>query len=84
MLHRFIGIALGGLVTFVLLLLFVGGRLITDTNSAYLAAIVIGGLVAFFWPIAIAFWAARRVKARRDSEMQAEVQRQVDAQQRGS
>ena len=84
MLHRILGLAVGGIVTFLLLLLFQGGRIVSDTNTGYVVAILIGQVAAFFWPIVIAWWAARRVKERRESQIQAEVERQVNAQGRNS
>jgi hypothetical protein len=40
-------------------------------------------LATFFWPIVIAFWLGRRAKARRDDQIQSEVQRQMDQQNQG-
>jgi preprotein translocase subunit SecF len=82
MLQRIIGHLVGGVVIFLALLLFVGGKVIPDTNTAYIVSIVIGMLCSFFWPIVIAFWLARRVKAKRENEVQAEVERQMAAQQK--
>jgi hypothetical protein len=80
--HHYIGVALGSVVTYLLLLLFQGGRIISDTNTAYLVAVVIGGLVAAFWPWAIGLWLVRRHRAKQEAAVQAEVARQVSQQQR--
>jgi O-antigen/teichoic acid export membrane protein len=79
MLQRGIGIAVGALVTLVLLVIMAGGNPWQD----YLAPLVIGGVAAFFWPVVIAFWLGRRAKQRRDSQVSAEVQRQLDQQGKG-
>jgi uncharacterized membrane protein YdjX (TVP38/TMEM64 family) len=54
-----------------------------DTTLAAIAAIA-GAVAAFLWPIVVGFFFARRVKQRaqqmRDEEIQAEVQRQMAAQ----
>jgi hypothetical protein len=81
MIQRILGLAVGGVVTFLLLLLFQGGRIVSDTNTGYLVAILIGQVAAFFWPIVLGFWAARRVRQRREDQISAEVERQVNAQQ---
>jgi uncharacterized integral membrane protein len=76
MLQRIIGLAIGALVTLILLVFMVPN---TDPSwTDYVAPLVIGQIGAFFWPIVIAFWLARRVKERRNDEIQAEVQRQLD------
>ncbi len=76
MLQRGIGIAVGALVTLVLLVIMAGG----DPWQDYLAPLVIGGVAAFFWPVVIGIWLGRRAKARREDQVSAEVQRQLDQQ----
>ncbi|MET0772192.1 MAG: hypothetical protein ABWZ82_03830 [Candidatus Limnocylindrales bacterium] len=96
MLQRFIGVSIGALVTFVLLLLFYGGvdsnavdqtvvnwRIVGDSTQAFLVASVVGAIASFLWPIVIAWWLARRIRHRRDDEIQSEVQRQMSEQQKG-
>jgi phosphotransferase system glucose/maltose/N-acetylglucosamine-specific IIC component len=73
MLHRIIGGAIGGLITYLLLVILIGSQY----SDKYLPAIVIGVLVALLWPWFIGFMLARRVKQRRDAQIQAEVERQV-------
>lgn len=93
MLQRLIGVSIGALVTFVLLLVFygesnVGGvvtpdwRIVGDSSQAFLVASVLGAVASFFWPIVIGWWLVRRTKRRRDDEIQSEVQRQINDQQR--
>jgi ABC-type polysaccharide/polyol phosphate export permease len=76
MLQRGIGIAVGALVTLVLLVIMAGENPWQD----YLAPLVIGGVAAFFWPVVIGIWLGRRAKQRRDDQVSAEVQRQLDQQ----
>ncbi len=77
MIQRGIGVALGAVVTLILLLL------IGPTGVAaedYIAPLVIGAIAAFAWPIVIGFWLGRRAKARSQSRIEDEVQRQLDQQ----
>ncbi len=76
MLQRGIGIAVGAVVTLVLLVIMAGG----DPWQDYLAPLVIGGVAAFFWPVVIGIWLGRRARARREDQVSAEVQRQLDQQ----
>jgi uncharacterized protein YneF (UPF0154 family) len=69
--QRFIGGAVGALVTIAIL-----WWNHVDTSLAATAAIV-GAIAAFFWPIVIGFFLARRVKQRREDDIQAEVARQM-------
>jgi hypothetical protein len=75
MIQRFIGAAVGVLVTVAIL-----WWNHVDTSIAFTAAIV-GAIAAFFWPIVIGFFLARRAKQRieanRDAEIQAEVAKQM-------
>ena len=74
MIQRFIGAAVGVLVTVGVL-----WWNHIDTSLAFTAAIA-GAIAAFLWPIVIGFFLARRVKQRREDEIQAEVARQMAAQ----
>lgn len=93
MLQRLIGVSIGALVTFVLLLVFYGTqeingvvspnwRIVGDSTQAFLVAAVLGAIASFFWPIVVGWWLARRVRNRREDQVQAEVQRQLAEQQR--
>ena len=75
MLHRIIGLILGGLVIWIILTF--GETFTPDTQPRYLAAIIIGLVVAGLYPWLIGLWFVRRAKNKRDEEIQAEVQRQV-------
>jgi membrane associated rhomboid family serine protease len=96
MLQRFIGVSIGALVTFILLLLFYGGvdsnavdqtvvnwRIVGDSTQAFLVASIVGAIASFLWPIVVAWWLARRMRRRRDDRIQSEVERQIAEQQRG-
>ncbi len=75
MLHRIIGFILGGITIWVILTL--GETFTPDTQPRYLAAIIVGLIVAALYPWAIGIWFVRRRKAKQNEEIQAEVQRQV-------
>jgi O-antigen/teichoic acid export membrane protein len=79
MLQHGIGAIVGALVSLLLLVIMAGG----DPWQDYVTPLVIGGLATFFWPIVIAFWLGRRAKARRENQVSAEVQRQLDQQNQG-
>ena len=78
MLQRGIGAAIGAFVTLVLLAIMAGGNPWQD----YVTPLVVGALTTFFWPIVIAFWLGRRIKQRREDQIQSEVQRQLDQERR--
>lgn len=71
--HHIIGSAIGALVTYVLLVILVPG----PTYSEFLPAVVIGAIVAMLWPWFIGLMLARRVKKRRDDQIQSEVEKQM-------
>jgi hypothetical protein len=79
MIQNIIGAAVGALVTYLLLVIMVGGP-----ADKFVAPVVIGAIVSAAWPIAIGFWLARRAKARRDDKISAEVERQVAEQTKGN
>jgi hypothetical protein len=51
------------------------------TVDQALAPVVIGAIAAWAWPVVIAFVLARRVKQRRENQIEDEVQRQIREQQ---
>jgi mannitol-specific phosphotransferase system IIBC component len=81
MLDRLLGTVIGGFVTFLLLLLFQDGRIISDRTTGFIAAVAIGAVVNLLWPLIMALWISRRAKGRRNELVQAEVQRQLASQQ---
>jgi hypothetical protein len=75
--QNILGILVGSIVTLVVLL--IGNA---NTLEQYVTALVIGGIANFLWPLVAGIWLARRAKARRDDRIQAEVNRQINEQQR--
>ena len=76
MIQRFLGVSIGALITFLILWLSdVTNQ--TELMPWYVAAVVIGAIASFFWPVVAGIWLGRRVKARRDEEIQKEVDRQM-------
>ena len=71
MIQRIIGGAVGALATWLIL---VWNNV--DSTVAVTAAVV-GAIAAFLWPIIVGFFLARRVKQRREDDIQDEVARQV-------
>ena len=76
--QRIIGLTIGVVVSVVLL------ALMTEvTIDQAIVPLVIGAVVAFFWPIVIAWLLVRRARERREDQIQAEVERQINEQKRG-
>jgi phosphate/sulfate permease len=75
MLQHIIGSVVGAAIAWLVLV-------ITNANTSpqYVTAVVIGAIATIFWPIVIGFFLARRVKQRRDDQIQKEVDRQINAQ----
>jgi hypothetical protein len=71
MIQRFIGGAVGALVTIAIL-----WWNHIDVSLAATAAFV-GAIAAFIWPIVVGWWLVRRAKGKRDDEIQAEVAKQM-------
>jgi predicted branched-subunit amino acid permease len=76
MLQRLIGVSIGALITF-LILWFSDFTNQTDLIPWYTAAVVIGAIASFFWPVVAGIWLGRRARARRDEQIQKEVDRQM-------
>lgn len=72
MITRIISLAIGGVVAWLLLVLFKAA-----TPDAYVTPLVIGAVGAFFWPVVIGFFLARRAKERQEARIQSEVERQL-------
>jgi TRAP-type C4-dicarboxylate transport system permease large subunit len=76
--QRIIGLVIGGVVALVLL------ALMTDVSiDQAFVPILIGGIAAWAWPVVIGIWLVRRAKARRENQIEDEVQRQLNQQKRG-
>jgi preprotein translocase subunit SecF len=73
--QRIIGVALGAVVTYLLLLALVGTA--GDAARTYAIAVIVGAIVAAIWPWIVAIYVGRRVKERRDEEIQREVEKQL-------
>lgn len=75
MLQHIIGSAVGAVIAWLVLV-------ITNANTSpqYVTAVVIGAIATILWPIVIGFFLARRVKNRRDEQIQKEVDKQLNAQ----
>jgi len=76
--QNILGILVGSVVTLVVLLVGNATKL-----EQYVTALVIGGIANLLWPIVAGIWLARRARARRDSRIESEVQRQVNEQTKG-
>lgn len=80
MIQRILGLVVGGLLTLILLIIMVPN---TDASwQDFLAPLVIGNVAAFFWPVVIGWLLVRRAKQRRENQIDQEVARQLDEQQR--
>jgi hypothetical protein len=73
--QRFIGVSLGALVTY--LLLIAADAWSADPAAKYGMAVVIGAIVSWLWPWVIGILLARRVKARHDQKISDEVDKQL-------
>lgn len=76
MIQRLLGVSIGALVTLVILWLSTVTKP-ADLMPWYIAAVAIGAITSFLWPVVIGFWLGRRAKDRRDDEVEREVQRQL-------
>ncbi len=77
MIQNILGILVGSLVTLVALIWIVGGG---DNIPQYVTALIIGGIANGLWPLVAGIWLARRAKARREDQIQKEVDKQMAAQ----
>ncbi len=76
MIQRLLGVSIGALVTFLVLWLSTVVNPV-DRMPWYAAAVVIGAIVSFFWPVVIGIWLGRRARDRREDAVEREVQRQL-------
>jgi branched-subunit amino acid ABC-type transport system permease component len=78
MLQRLLGVSIGGLITFLILWFStVIKPAEADVLTWYFAAVLIGAIASFFWPVVAGIWLGRRARARRDEQIQKEVDRQM-------
>ncbi len=75
--QRFIGVTLGAIVTYLLLLL--ADTMSADPAAKYGVIVVIGAIVSWLWPWVIGFILVRRAKSRRDQRISDEVDKQMAA-----
>ncbi len=73
--QRIIGIVLGAVVTYLLLVLLAGTA--GDLSRSFGIAVIVGALVSLAWPWVVGFYVGRRVKEHRDEEIQREVEKQL-------
>ena len=78
MIQNILGIIVGSLIT--LLVLIISNA---NTREQYVTALVIGGICNGLWPIVIGIWLHRKAKARRDNQIQDEVNKQMADQNKG-
>jgi hypothetical protein len=78
MLQHIIGAIVGAALTWVILV--VTGA---DQSAEYVTAVVIGAIGTILWPLVIGFFLARRVKNKRDEQIQKEVDKQLAEQNKG-
>ena len=78
MLQHIIGSVIGAAVAWLVLVITSA-----STSSQYVTAVVIGAIATILWPLVIGFVLARRVKQRRNDQIQSEVDRQINQQKGG-
>lgn len=76
--QRAIGVVVGAIVSLILLALMT-----SVTVEEAIIPLAIGALAAWAWPVVILFWLGRRARQRREDRMRAEVERQINEQNRG-
>jgi NADH:ubiquinone oxidoreductase subunit 6 (subunit J) len=79
MIQRAIGVTVGAIVTLIILVIM---NLQDPGWEDYLVPLAIGAVASFFWPVVIGFWLGRRARQRRNNQIQSEVARQVNEQNR--
>lgn len=79
MIQRAIGVTVGAIVTLIILVIM---NLQDPGWEDYIVPLAIGAVAAFFWPVVIGIWLGRRARQRRNNQIQSEVERQVNQQNR--
>ena len=77
--QRIIGVVLGALTTYLLLVLPVTSWFTPDQNTQFLIAVIAGAIVSALWPWVIGLILVQRARSRRDDQIQEEVERQMAA-----
>jgi len=73
--QRVIGIVLGAVVTYLILLLMDATS--GEATIRYGLAVVIGAVVSLLWPWVIGFFLVRRAKQRRENQIDKEVDKRM-------
>ncbi len=76
--QHILGVGIGGIATLILLWLFAPPTA-ADSN-VYLISVIVGAIVALAWPWVIGLFLVRRARARRDDQIQKEVDKQISQQ----
>ena len=75
MLHHIVGVVVGAIIAYLVLVITVG----TANSPEYVTALIVGGIVSIAWPIVFVWWLHRRAKARREDQISREVDEQLKA-----
>lgn len=76
MIERFLSVATGALVTF-LMLIVLNPTDSLDPNSDYITAVLVGAVVSLIWPLVWLFFARRRRQKNMDEKVAEEVAKQI-------
>jgi hypothetical protein len=74
--QRFIGVVLGAVATF-LVLLVTSTSIVADQNKGYLIAVVVGAIVAWLWPWVIGMILVRRHRTREQARVHDQVAKEM-------
>ena len=80
--QRIIGIAIGALVTYLILLIM--DTMSGEATIRYGIAVIAGALVSLFWPWVIGFFLLRRARDRRDEHIEREVDKRLAEKTKGN
>jgi ethanolamine transporter EutH len=75
MIQRIIGISLGALATYLLLIILAPPA--GNDQQNYITAVVVGALIGLLWPVVIGWYLVRRHKQKNQDQISAEVDRQL-------
>ena len=74
--QRFIGVVLGAVATFIVLLI-TSTSIVADQNKGYLIAVVVGAIVAWLWPWVIGMILVRRHRSNEQQRVHDQVEREM-------